>query len=135
MKNKRTRVVVLALMGLLANTASAQNPTRVVAVNGGTTKSEFEDRVVSALNARIGASSRFTIGGLGIAELVVDIVCLDTGTRLNGVKGGVCSFIVTFYPNELAGLGSALSGPALTGDSEPSQICENIRQRLKQGVE
>jgi hypothetical protein len=43
MKNKRTRVVVLAVMGLLANTASAQNPTRVVAVNGGTTKSEFED--------------------------------------------------------------------------------------------
>jgi hypothetical protein len=119
----RLHLLVLAAGAFLcASSAQAQKPTRNTAVSGNPSRG-FEQGVISALNARLTASTRFPVTQEEKAELVVRLACLD-----HGGAGGVCSYTITYYPEELDYLGVVLTGPAIASAGRSFEIAENIFQ-------
>jgi len=114
---------LLFVATVLATPTHAQNPTRVVLVASSPKTNDFEAQVVSALKARIGAATRYIFGDESVSELRLTVACLE---MTQNIRGGVCSYTVAYWPNELAGLSQPLGRLVLLSDSEPTRIGEQL---------
>jgi hypothetical protein len=122
--------VVAAGMSLLTSAIYAQSPVRVTTVSGGSIQGNFENKVVSALTARLSATTRYTIGTQTEAELEASVVCFDISTLARDITGGVCSFTLYYWPKELDGLYCLLGAPILISSGEAPKIGESIFESL-----
>jgi hypothetical protein len=130
---KKLAVSALFVVGivLFPSDASAQKSPRAVYISGGEERGrEFEKQVISALTTMIAAATRYTLADEMTAELTVSMLCVDMADVTKRAVGAVCSYTVTYYPKELEGLCTVLSGPAIATGGEPSQIGEAMFQEF-----
>jgi hypothetical protein len=130
---KKLAVSALFVAGivLFPSAASAQKSPRGVYISGGEEPGrDFEKQVISALTTRIAGATRYTLTDEMEAELTVSMLCVDMANVTKRAVGAVCSYTVTYYPKELAGLSTVLSGPAIASGGEPSQIGEAMFQEF-----
>jgi hypothetical protein len=124
------KLIVLVVLILSANTARAQTKGVFIADQP---SEGFRQAAVSALETRIMGTTRYTLTTQVKAELQIAVVCLDMANIANHVTGGVCSYTVTYFPKDLAGLSVVMDGPAISSGGEPSQIGEAIFQDFVRG--
>jgi hypothetical protein len=121
-------IAVVVMMNLFGFAANAQSPVRMVAINGSENETEFEKQVVSALEARIGATARYTSGDLVKAEIVINLVCLNLSDER--VVGGVCSYSFAYWPSGFYGLSISLGTLGIKSSSDTSRVGETIFQSM-----
>lgn len=119
---------LLSLFLLLGITVTTNAQVRNVVVTGGSEPSQFEQQVVSALTTRLMATTKFKVTKPVQAELEIRLVCISMTEAKVDVVGGVCSYAVEYYPQQLAGLGSIVSGLGIMANGLPSEMGEQIFQ-------
>ena len=121
---------VILATAFLATPTNAQSLTRAVYIEESVKTNEFEEKVRSALFARINATTRYVIGEAVNSELEISLVCLAMSDLIKGYTGGVCSYNIFYWPNELFGLSRALGPPVIISNIEPSTIAEDVFETM-----
>ena len=94
------RVMFSALLFVIPLTpiSTLAQKTRSVSIDGTNPSRDFEQEVISALNARLTATTRFSMTDENGAELIISLMCLSTkDLGFSTAKGGLCSFTITYF--------------------------------------
>jgi hypothetical protein len=143
----KIRILLTFLSGLVWTTCTqAQKPTRTVSISGTANSSTasvtgvanlrkfeqsktFEQQVILALQARLNATTHFSVANEIAAELNISLACFDVRDLIEGANGGICSYLLVYYPKDLAGLNTIITGPAIVTGGAPG-IGEDIFQQF-----
>jgi hypothetical protein len=92
----QTRLLLTLSFGFVLSITSAyaQKPIRTVSISGGGQSNDFEQNVVSALQARLNATARYEITTETAAELNISFSCIDMQKVAGNINGGACSFLI-----------------------------------------
>jgi hypothetical protein len=125
----RAFAVLATMLSVLIVPGLAEGRTRVVYISGSNSGTRVEEAVVAGLRTKLVATGRYQLGQSKEAEIEVQVVCIDLSQVINKVQGAVCSFNVTYWPDELAGLSIQLLAPSMTIDADPGQIAGHILEK------
>lgn len=125
-------VAFIAVLFLVATPASAKLKVRIVM------RDETQTEMLEMLKARINSTERYsaTSNPVAMADLQLSVSCLALEDQFKQRKGIACASYVSYFPPELGGLSSSVTGAenVVVGGTDTDSVANSLINKFINGT-